>query len=270
MNNEIIIKFIKYIKRIIPNFLKILIAPKVKWSGDFNSWDEVINIADGYDSLAIFDKVCKATLSILKNEAIFERDSVLFYENKFNHQILSCLLYIGLKEKGVINVLDFGGSLGSTYFQNREIINEISRVRWNIVEQPHYVEFANKNIKYPNLFFYYKIEDCLKSTSPHTIIFSSVLPYLKNPLYLLRETIESKAFKFIIIDRTGFVEGRQDRLTLQKVPKGIIKSSYPCWFFNKNSFEKLFNGLYKKIMEFDALGESNINASYKGMIYERL
>ena len=247
-----------------------MILPKIKWSGNFKSWEEAQEKSDGYDNSLIFEKVCKATNSVLSKKACFERDSVIFHNPKYNYQLLTCLLYIATKEQNKLNILDFGGSLGSSYFQHRKLLNEVSSVKWNIVEQSHFVEFGKKNIHYEELDFYNSIEDCLNATTPNTIIFSSVLPYLKNPRSILKDTIYLNTFKYIIVDRTGFVFDRDDRLTIQKVPRRINKSSYPCWFFNRDSFDMLFSGLYKKIMEFNAMGNANIKSSYKGMLYERL
>jgi len=91
----------------------------------------------------------------------------------------------------------------------------------------------NRSKKYPmrKYYFYYTIEDCLNNTTPNTVIFSSVLPYIEDPLGLLRKVIQLKIFKYIIVDRTGFVVDRKDRITIQKVPRRINKSSNPCWFF---------------------------------------
>jgi len=141
MNNN---KIIPYIKNIVPakiyECIRILFVPKVKWGGDYKSWEDAVRLTEGYNDSDLFEKVCNATLSVLNNKAVYERDSVLFYEHEYNHKILPCLLYIAIKENGSINVLDYGGSLGSTYFQNRKLLNNITSLRWNIVEQSHFVE----------------------------------------------------------------------------------------------------------------------------------
>ena len=45
--------------------------------------------------------------------------------------------------------------------------------------------------------------------------------------------------KNIIIDRTGFLEGSLDRLTIQNVPPHIYEASYPAWFFSRSKFKSL-------------------------------
>jgi putative methyltransferase (TIGR04325 family) len=37
--------------------------------------------------------------------------------------------------------------LGSSYFQNRKFLQSLPDVRWNVVEQPHYVDAGRKYIE---------------------------------------------------------------------------------------------------------------------------
>ena len=94
---------------------------------------------------------------------------------------------------------------------------------------------------------------------------SSVLQYLENPYVFLKEVLE-KNFKYILIDRTPFVYGK-DRLTIQKVNSKIYKASYSAWFFNEKSFREIFSGEYSLIDEFDTLDCSNISSKFKALLY---
>jgi putative methyltransferase (TIGR04325 family) len=50
--------------------------------------------------------------------------------------------------------LDFGGSLGSSYFQNKKFLDALRLVEWNVVEQENFVatgELVSK-IKHCNSF----------------------------------------------------------------------------------------------------------------------
>lgn len=46
---------------------------------------------------------------------------------------------------GEVSVIDFGGGMGSTYFQNRDkIIDCLDIIQWNVVQQKHFVDFGKR------------------------------------------------------------------------------------------------------------------------------
>lgn len=236
----------------------------VKWIGDYSSWEEAKKMSVGYDSEIILHKAKKAALKVKTGQAVFERDSVIFDEIQYSWPLLAALMWISAQSKGGLNVIDFGGALGSTYFQNRKFLQSLSRVRWNIVEQKHFVDTGKKYFEDNELKFYYDIESCLHKHSPNTIIFSSVIQYLKNP-YALLKTIKSIGFEFIIFDRTSFVFDGTDILTIQEISPEIYKGSYPCWFFNKEKFYSFFQDAYEMIADFNALaGKIKIDNKQSG------
>lgn len=130
-------------------------------SGYYHTWGEAIHNSTGYDSEIILEKTKTALLKVKNGEAVYERDSVLFDKVQYAWPLLSSLMWVAAQAKGKLNVLDFGGSLGSTYFQNRAFLRRLSDVRWNIVEQPKYVEMGKKWFEDDHLKFYLRIEDCL-------------------------------------------------------------------------------------------------------------
>ena len=62
---------------------------------------------------------------------------------------------------GVLSVLDFGGSLGSTYYQNKKFLDSLDDVSWNIVEQKHFVDAGKEDFEDERLRFSYDIESCV-------------------------------------------------------------------------------------------------------------
>lgn len=239
---------------------------KISFSGNFSSWNEVNSILpDNYSSDEIIDKVKKASLKVKNGDALFERDAVCFYENSYRYPILSHLLYAASHNKGDLCVLDFGGSLGSFYHQHRKYLDRIS---WNIVEQEHFVKVGQESFEDVNLKFYYSIKECLNSNNIDIVFLSSVLQYLESPNLIL-EQIFKFAPKFILFDRTSFVNGNRDLLTIQKIPKRIYSASLPCWFFSKSLFIENFdrNG-YELIEEINCDELFNIG-EFKGMFFTR-
>jgi len=221
--------------------------------GNYSSWDEALSASSGYDSGIILKEVKKALMKVKNGEAVYERDSVLFDEIHYSWPLLVGLLKAACENSNRLRVLDFGGSLGSSYFQNRKMLSGLNSLKWSIVEQPHYIVCGKKCFQSNELVFYEDPNACILQERPDLFLASSVLQYLEKPYVILSQIIESE-IKWIVIDRTPFLlNDEKDRLTVQKVPPSIYDASYPAWFFNRKSFLQFFDGKYDLICEFDAL-----------------
>jgi putative methyltransferase (TIGR04325 family) len=238
------------------------------WHGNFSSWSEAKENSAGYDSMEILNKVKYSALKVKNGMAVYERDSLLFDHIEYSFPLLSGLLWIAGRNNGKLNVMDFGGSLGSSYFQNKFFLDTLSDVNWCIVEQPEFVKTGREKFEDQRLHFFNSIDECLKSCDVHLVLLSSVLQYLEEP-YSLLEKIIMKNPEYIIIDRTPFVKGN-DRITVQTVNPKIYKGSYPCWFFNEEKFISSLTKEYKLVLEFDALDKANISSEFKGFIFQKL
>ena len=223
-----------------------------RWYGNYSTWQEAAKASSGYQSKEVIRRVKEATLKVKTGLAQYERDGVTFDRIQYSWPLLSGLMWVAAQREGNLNILDFGGSLGSTYFQNRKFLLALPRVSWSIVEQPHFVDEGKKHFENETLMFYKDMESCVRQRSPHCILFSGVLQYLENP-YALLERVKALSFPFILIDRTGFIGGGKDRLTIQRVPPTIYPASYPCWFFSRQKFLSNLHEEYHLIAEFDAL-----------------
>ncbi|MCX6239062.1 MAG: methyltransferase, TIGR04325 family [Bacteroidia bacterium] len=232
------------------------------WFGNYDTWAAAMAQCTGYDSDVIFEKCKNALLKVKNGEAVYERDSVLFDEIEYSFPLLSGLMWIAAQNNGKLNIIDFGGSLGSSYFQNRLFLKDLKEVNWNIVEQPKFVEIGKKEFETNELNFFYTIEECLELHKSNTILLSGVIQYLENP------------FEFIIIDRTAFVFNGNDVLTIQKVPSEIYDATYPAWLFNKELFLSLLLKKYCLLTEFNThigfiINTGSVSANYKGFIFKK-
>lgn len=239
------------------------------WSGDYNSWEDAEKKCSGYNENSILEKCKDALLKVKNNEAVYERDSFLFDKIEYSWPLLAGLEKVSIENNNTLKVLDFGGSLGSTYFQNRSFLGNIN-LTWGIVEQSHFVECGKEYFEDDTLHFYNTIDEALKKFTPNVLIVSSVLQYLRDP-YVWLEKMNSLEIDYIIIDRTALVDLDRDILTVQNVPKEIYEASYPSWFLREEMIlEKLEN--YSLISDFDGTIESKIwlnnfiNAFWKGYI----
>jgi putative methyltransferase (TIGR04325 family) len=239
-------------------------------SGDYCSWNEAKAASTGYDNMIILKKTKDALLKVRNGEAAYERDSVLFDKVQYAWSVLAGLLLAAAKSGGRLNVLDFGGSLGSSYFQNRAFIQKLSDVRWSIVEQPTYVYEGKKLFENEHLKFYESIEECVNHTTPNVVLLSGVLQYLEYP-YIVFEKILELPCDYIIIDRTPFWSGPIDRLCVQTVPPDIYPASYPIWIFSTELFYAYLRKYWNLIAKFNSLDRlpAPVKTIWQGFILER-
>lgn len=248
------------LKEIIPNsFLQFyyrLRNPKEKkkygWFGDYKNWDEAKKRCSGYDDATILEKVKTSVLKVKNGEAVYERDSVIFNKIEYSTPILETLQLITNENNGKLNVIDFGGSLGSSYFQYKPLLKNLKKLNWNVVEQPHFSKCGNDYIQENGLRFFNTIEEALNYSDNSVLLLSSVLQYLEKP-YEFINSVLGMNFKYIILDRTAFIEGEKDRITIQIVPEEIYKASYPAWFFNEQKLIDSFSSIYLLLNQFECM-----------------
>lgn len=245
------------LKALIPPILFLVIRHLKKqpsspegWAGDYATWAEARIHSTGYDSDLILEKCKSALLKVKNGEAVYERDSVLFDKIQYSWGLLAGLQRAALENDGKLCVLDFGGSLGSSYYQNKGFLNSLKELQWCIVEQPHFVSCGKEFFEDDQLKFFGTIEECIGKYKPNVLLLSSVLQYLEKP-YEVIEKLVGLNFPYIIIDRTSFIETDNDILTIQNVSESIYPASYPAWFFNYQHFAKYFTCYYNLILNFD-------------------
>lgn len=238
----------------------------VRFSGNYKSWEEAERDSTGYAGPEILRKTRAALLKVKAGDATFERDSVAFDRMEYEFPLLAGLLRAAAAGQGRLSVLDFGGSLGSTYFQSRKFLSPVKELRWSVVEQPSHVacgevEFANDELR-----FYRTIDDCLHGQQPNVLLLSNVIQYLREP-YVFLEQILEREIPQVIIERTAFTLTGRARLTVQHVPARIYKASYPAWFLSEPLFRKIFASKYELVCEYPApidLHPEGEKAIYKG------
>lgn len=260
-------------KQIIPpflfNYLKRLKSRKHGWFGNLKSWEDAAKQCTGYDSQIILEKVSSSLQQVRDGHAVYERDSVLFNEIHYSWPLTAALMWIAAQSDGELTIVDFGGSLGSTYYQNKQFLSSLKKVTWNIVEQREFVDYGKIKFQNESLRFFSSLESCLQDEKVNAILLSGVIQYLQNPHQCLDEILLKK-FKFIIIDRISLLTSGNDRLTVQKVPPSIYSASYPCWFLNRERFYSKIAKDYTIVARFNALDRADIRDSvYEGCIAVR-
>ncbi len=247
--------------------------PGIAFEGEFAQWEDARARASGYEQASILEAVKTAALRVASGEAVYERDSVLFDHVELSWPMLAGLLWAAARNDGRLRVLDLGGSLGTSYRQNKEFLDSLVDVRWGVVEQPHYVatgreHFANETVK-----FFHTIAECADAIQPNVVLLGAALQYLPEPYAILRELSKTTA-QVMIVDRTPFSDIGEDTITIQRVPPTIYMGSYPCWIFSGLSFESRLPSEWKTAAWFDcsdggATTDLGLPLTFRGLVLTR-
>lgn len=241
------------------------------FTGNYSVWIEAARAANGYADPAILERTRQATALARNDPSVFERDSVILPRPQYPLGTLAALLHIANLRGGCLRALDFGGALGSTYFQLRPFLAPLRDVRWAVIEQSHYVECGRKEFADDRLCFHRDVASALAAGEYDVLLLSCVLQYLPDPHRMLDELL-SHRIAFVLLDRTALHSGPQDRLTVQHNPATIQPASYPAWFFNEQRLLAHFSGTHRLIYHFES-GDKVLHlgapSRYRGYLYER-
>ncbi len=265
-----------FLKKLIPPILPELIRKVrkvngISFSDPFSNWSSAESNAQGYDDPEILKKVFDAAMLVKNGKGTFERDSVVFQEKSYDWPVLTALTWMAAKNNGQLKVLDFGGSLGSSFFQNLEFLKDLKGLRWGIVEQPHFVKCGKENFSNDILSFHSNVKELASHFMPDTILLASVIQYIENPFEVMSEICNLKP-GLIIFDRTYFSDSESDLIVNQINPDGIYQQSYPAWILSESKMLSFLAGLgYKLKFDypcFEITALSKFNAGLKGMVFE--
>ena len=269
------IDLVRFAKMLLPPIIttkmRFLLGYSNKFIGPMASWEEAKRISNGYENTAILDKVLSASKKVKSGDAVFERDSVLFDEIQYSWPVLTALLWMAMQNKNRhLHVIDFGGSLGSSFFQNRKFLQNISYLKWSIVEQKHYVKAGSEHIEHGPLRFYETVNDAAKDKPADIVLLSSVLQYLEEPFQTLEKISEIRP-RTIVIDK-AIINGLDiNQIFVQQVPANIYKASYPVWSISRRRLLEFFELKdYQLIESFDSGDFAQIKsfgAEFQGFIF---
>ena len=142
---------------IVRNFVRLLLPPLlfnglrrlrnshvkrevIRFIGDYRTWAEAEQASTGYSAANILEKTRSAMLKVKSGEAAYARDSVVFDKITYPFPVLAGLLRARAMDGNRLSVIDFGGSLGTTYFQCRDFLSSAGPFRWSVVEQSEHVK----------------------------------------------------------------------------------------------------------------------------------
>lgn len=235
MRNKFKKSVLLWVPPVVLRVIRPIIFGRVRFVGPFESWNEAQSNSQGYDENSILEKVSKSTRSVNQGIGLFERDSVVF-----NQLELSELLVAGLAvaaSSGNINVLDVGGSLGSQYWQHRNLIRHLKVEKWIVVEQPHFVERGNSEFA-DGVLSFIENSEIKQGLAPISLVnLSGSLQFIENYVSMLTSVLKLNP-QIIIIDKV-FATAGSERFFVQHVPKAIYRGSYPFRSLNGDNLNRI-------------------------------
>lgn len=245
----------------------------LRFDGGHADWAAASAASRGYDDAAILQRVLQATREVVAGRAAYERDSVLFDRWEPPFTVAAPLLRHALRHGSRLDVVDFGGSLGSSYRQCKPFLPRLEALQWHVVEQPAFVAAGQAEFATAELQFHQRLADLPPAVAPRLLMASGVLQYLPLPARAIDEWTASGA-ETILIDRTPMWDGNDDRACVQHVPRHIYASSYPCWVLSRPCLVGRLERDWRLVCEFDGLDGRYVARGgpafdFKGLLWER-
>lgn len=238
------------VRGVVPENLRCRLRSRWGWKwfrGDYATWEAARAASGGYGDGAILERVLKATQAVQHGIAEFERDGVLFYEPERDEPLLRALEEVRRATGGSLRVLDFGGSLGSTFWRLRNWLP--AELGWDVVEQAGFVEAGKKYLAEDPLRFFTTVVEAEGAGAHDVLLCSCVLQYLEKPEGILAEWRELRVPYLLLYNLPLHAVG-PTRLRVQHVPPSIYSASYPVWFFNRGEFLALVQADWELVDEF--------------------
>jgi putative methyltransferase (TIGR04325 family) len=168
----------------------------------------------------------------------------------------------------MLRVLDWGGSLGSTYRQNRQVLESAGiELEWTVVEQPHLVSIGESEFADGALRFASNLEG-FKKGDFDVVLFASSICYVPDAEAVL-SSVADLAPKRIIFDRTPEATGQDDLYGVQQVGSKIYKASYPIRSFGRGKIERMLAPNYAKMLEWESELQPDPQTVSKGYLFSR-
>ena len=234
----------------------------------YDSWNEARAKCSGYDSDTITKSLVSASRRVRDGEIAYERDGVEFDAIQYSWPLLAAILGSPRRSQKLA-VLDWGGSLGSTYRQNKHLLESAGiELNWLVVEQKHLVEIGTSEFTTAALSFSESMSGIPVGQYDVAILASSIC-YIQDPERVLSE-IAGLQPKRIVFDRTPESRSGTGQIGVQRVGKGIYKASYPIRAFAPYSLAKYLYPHYKLVFDWESDLQPDPKTISKGYCFDRI
>ncbi len=236
-----------WLKQAVPERLRRAKRVLTGWhwfEGPQPDWTTAARISGGYEAPVILEKVCAAARAVKAGEAAYERDGCLFAHRDREEEVWATLESVAAQNAGRLRVVDFGGGLGSLFWQHRPELDGLEVVDWRVVEQENFVEVGQREFAEGGLSFHAQLETALAEPRPDVLLAATVLNYLPDPHAMLARLLAAR-IPVVILHNLALQDDLPDTVMVQHVPPEIYSASYPCWFLNRESFMRTIGETYE-------------------------
>ena len=221
--------------------------------------------SQGYSSQDFIKKLQESASLVRDGKAVYERDTFVFDEIIYSWPLVSSL-FMAANRQQILRIIDFGGGLGSSFRQNEKLLNLIDiQVKWTILEQPLIADIGRKYFENDSLSFSSNINE-LTGEKIDLFLLSGSLCYIRNPYQLIEQIISIKP-RYIVLDRTPFIDGENDSYGLQYVPASIFEASYPITFFARNKMFDVLSSNYTLIAKWISDDQPDNKSTSEGSLW---
>lgn len=236
--------------------------------GDHASWHDAQRAAETLGGAAPVERVIDAARAVRRGRGAWDRDGVVFERPSVHEPLFDSLRRIAAAERGRLVLVDFGGGLGSTWWQHRDALSAAGFTEWRVVELPALAAAGRREFAGGGLSFYELLDEAFEDGRPAAVLFSSVLQYLPLPYEVLGDVLKRRV-PHVILDRVGYVRGNRDKLVVQHTPPTLGGGASPCWLFSRTALFNPFAGGYRLVAEWsDDFDQVDGSADYRGAWFQ--
>lgn len=208
------------------------------FDGPLTSWAEAEALATGWESPAIVDKTLALSLKMRDGEIAFQQDTLVHERVTYSPTILAFLARASATGTP-LDIIDFGGSLGTNYYQNRAIIAPAEArgsLKWRVVELPKTVALGRKHFANETLRFYDDWQSAADEAHDPKMLFTGSFQCVPDPLTLLDE-VAGRHIPLIAFDRLLVSPAAAHEVYVQRPPARYYAATMPVWCFSRSAFE---------------------------------
>jgi putative methyltransferase (TIGR04325 family) len=244
-----------------------LLGASLAYRGPHADFATAAELTRGYDDDAILEQVVAATREVLAGRARYEQDGRSFEAEPPPSHALSLLLLAAARANGRLQVLDFGGSLGSHYLRWKPVLAKLPHLHWCVVEQPGFVAAGRELFAGDACIAFEEDIAAAAARAPNVVFASSVLQYLPQPADTLAQLAGAGA-QLLVLDRFPVLERGPGVALSQHLPRRQGGASYPLHAFAKDFLPVALAPRYAPMLEFEAADEpirtGGVYARYRG------
>ena len=204
------------------------------FEGPFALWADAVAHSDGWSSEQITRKQVAAARKVRDGEALVEQDGLVREHIPYSPTLLAFLMLV-LERFRAIDIIDFGGGLGTNYHQYRKLTNCLSApIDWLIVERPDLVKIGVDSFATTELKFTSDLNEAL-NRGKRALAFTSSFQYLDAPFERI-DAAQLTQVEIIAFDKVFMGNTENDEVFVQHPDHRYYDATYPAWRFSRAAF----------------------------------